>query len=93
MSGGRGVFIEVGMSAKSDPRRSPPSDVGSEYYYRRRLTTIELVRAAGVGIGAGLLAFYVSKVLFERTPLRPERRPRSTRPRPVASLGIDDGRG
>ena len=81
------------MSAKSDPRRSPPSDVGSDYYYRRRLSTLEVLKAAGVGIGAGLLAFYVSKVMLERTPLRPERRPRSTRPRPVASQGASASRG
>ena len=81
------------MSAQSDPRRSHSSDVGSEYYYRRRLSAPELLKAAGIGIGAGLLAFYVSRLLFERTPLLPERRPRSTRPRPVASQGVAAGRG
>jgi hypothetical protein len=81
------------MSAKSNPRRSPSSDVESEYYYRRRLGTLEVLKAVGVGIGAGLLGFYVTKVMLERTPLRPERRPRSTRPRPVASLGAPANRG
>ena len=81
------------MSATSDPRRSQPSDVGTEYYYRRRLSTLEVLKAAGVGIGAGLLAFYISRIVMERTPLRPERRPRSTRPRPVATQGTPVGRG
>jgi hypothetical protein len=69
------------------------SDVDTEYYYRRRLSTIEVLKAAGVGIGTGLLAFYISRIVMERTPLRPERRPRSTRPRPVASQGNPVGRG
>jgi hypothetical protein len=81
------------MSATSDPRRAQLSDVGTEYYYRRRLSTIEVLKAAGVGIGAGLLAFYISTIVMERTPLRPERRPRSTRPRPVASEGVPVRRG
>jgi len=54
-----------------------------EYYYRRSLTPRELLPAVGVGVGAGLIAFYIARVLLERTPLRPERRPSTQRPRPV----------
>jgi hypothetical protein len=68
------------MSAMREPRSS---SAGSEYYYRRRLTVRELLPAIGVGLGAGLAAFYVAMVFAQRTPLRPERRPRSERPKPV----------
>lgn len=54
-----------------------------EYYYRRPLTSRELLPAAGVGIGVGLVAFYIAKLLLERTPLRPERRPSTQRPSPI----------
>lgn len=54
-----------------------------EYYYRRRLTPRELLPAAGLGVGVGLIAFYLAKVLLERTPLRPERRPSTQRPSPI----------
>lgn len=54
-----------------------------EYYYRRPLTPRELLPAVGVGIGAGLIAFYVARVLLQRTPLRPERRPSTQRPKPI----------
>lgn len=57
------------MSAPRNPRRSVEAGVGAEYYYRRRLTVRELLPAVGIGIGAAAVAFYVAKVLFERTPL------------------------
>jgi hypothetical protein len=66
------------MSAMREPRSS---SAGSEYYYRRALSVRELLPAIGIGIGAGIAAFYVARVLFERTPLRPERRPAVTRPK------------
>lgn len=59
------------MSAPTDPRRMVQADVGTEYYYRRRLTVRELLPAVGIGIGAGAVAFYVARVLLERTPLVP----------------------
>jgi len=59
------------MSVHSDPHRSSGNDASSEYYYRRSLTTRELLPAIGVGIGAGVVAFYLAKLLFERTPLLP----------------------
>jgi hypothetical protein len=54
-----------------------------EYYYRRSLTPREVLPALGVGVGIGLIAFYVAKILLERTPLRPERRPSVQRPSPI----------
>jgi hypothetical protein len=54
-----------------------------EYYYRRPLTPRELLPAVGLGVGAGVLAFYLARVLLERTPLRPERRPSTQRPKPI----------
>ena len=54
-----------------------------EYHYRRSLTPREALPAVGVGVGVGLIAFYLAKILLERTPLRPERRPSTQRPRPI----------
>lgn len=51
----------------------------TEYVYRRRLSVGELLPAVGVGVAAGLGAFYVAKLFLQRTTLRPERRPRSAR--------------
>ena len=44
------------------------------YVYRRPLTGRELLPAIGVGVAAGLAAFYVARVFLERTPLLPEER-------------------
>lgn len=60
--------------ARQDVR---PAD---EYYYRRRLGLRDIAPVVGIGVGVGLAAFYVARLLFERTPLRvPDepRRPRS----------------
>jgi hypothetical protein len=53
-------------------------DADAAYFYRRPLTVRELLPAIGVAIGAGLFAFYVTRLLLQRTPLRIER---STGPR------------
>jgi hypothetical protein len=42
-----------------------------------------MLPAVGVGVGIGLIAFYLAKILLERTPLRPERRPSTQRPSPI----------
>ena len=48
-----------------------------EYFYRRSMGLRDIVPAIGVGVSAGLLAFYVAKLFLERTPLRaPEGRVR-----------------
>lgn len=68
-----------------DEARVPPlwderADVWeTEYVYRRRLAGPELLPAVGIGVVAGLAAFYVARLMLQRTPLRPERRPRSAR--------------
>ena len=61
-------------------------DSRSRYYYRRNLGVRELLPAIAVAIGAGLFAFYVARLLLQRTPLDVPRAPRpggsrdSTRP-------------
>lgn len=57
------------MLAKSDPRKA---EAVSEYFYRRSLSGLELLPAIGVGLAAGLVAFYLTQILLERTPLAPE---------------------
>lgn len=59
------------MSAHPPIRRAAERDTGSEYYYRRHLTVRELMPALGAGIGVGLVAFYVMRIMLQRTPLRP----------------------
>lgn len=56
------------MSAKSDPR---DETAGAEYFYRRSLSAGELLPAIGVGVAAGLAAFYVARLVLQRTPLVP----------------------
>lgn len=57
------------MSANADPRRLPGE---LRYTYRRPLEVGELIPAIGIGIGVGFLAYYVARVLVERTPLLAE---------------------
>lgn len=73
------------MPAKTDPRTEKHS-AGSPFYYRRSLSAGELLPAIGIGVAAGLAAFYLAQVLMSRTPLvreadesapRPSRVPRS----------------
>ncbi len=66
---------------ESDHLHSPL--LADEYTYRRPLTPRELVPALGVGLGVGLAAFYIARLLLERTPLRPERRPSNQRLSPI----------
>ena len=73
------------MSAPNDSRPPITGGVGSEYYYRRTLSVRELLPALGVGIGAGAVAFYVAKLLLERTPLRPDPAPPGRRLAPAGS--------
>lgn len=44
----------------------------SEYYFRRPLDAAELLPAVAIGVGAGLTAFYVARLLLQRTPLMRE---------------------
>jgi len=45
----------------------------AEYYYRRPLGLRELLPAVGIAIGAGLFAFYITRLMLQRTPLKVER--------------------
>ena len=49
--------------------RTPPGEAPVEYYYRRDLGLRDLVPALGAGVGLGLVAFYVMRVVLQRTPL------------------------
>lgn len=46
--------------------------IKSEYVYRRTLQPTELLPALGVGLGVGALAFYITYLFLQRTPLVPE---------------------
>jgi hypothetical protein len=56
-----------------DKRRPRLRDADAEYSYRRPLRLREMLPAIGIGIGAGLFAFYVTRLLLQRTPLRVSR--------------------
>jgi len=76
------------MSANSEPLHEA-SDSHS-YSYRRRLTARELIPVLAVGIGAGLAAFYVARVMAERTTFErevPTRVVRRRRPRGEGEAG------
>jgi hypothetical protein len=57
------------MPIQSDPRIESG---GAEYFYRRSLRTRELLPAIGIGVAAAVLAFYVARIVIQRTPLAPE---------------------
>ena len=46
--------------------------MSAEYYYRRRRGAKDLLPAVGVGVAAGLAAFYIVQLLIPRTPLVPQ---------------------
>ena len=64
--------------ARRDAFRGSAED---EYYYRRDLQRPELLSAVGVGVGVGVAAFYVARLLMQRTPLDRPRRGKGTRRR------------
>jgi hypothetical protein len=77
--------------ATSEERRPAPA---AEYYYRRTLSLPELIKAAAMGVGAGVAAFYVARRLLERTPLVVERgQPAPDRGRAPARRRADRPRG
>lgn len=55
------------MPANSEPLQEA-SDRQS-YYYRRGLTVADYVPALAIGIGAGVVAFYLATRFAQRTPL------------------------
>jgi hypothetical protein len=42
-----------------------------DYVYRRDITLRELLPAIGVAVGAAAAAFYVARIILQRTPLVP----------------------
>jgi len=62
--------------------------VSAEYYYRRKLVAKDYLPAAGVGVAAGLAAFYIVQLLIQRTPLVPTSKlPRDPLAPPKRALG------
>jgi hypothetical protein len=49
-----------------EPRGPAPA---SDYYYRRQLSLRDQLPAIGVALGAAAAAFYVARLLIQRTPL------------------------
>jgi hypothetical protein len=56
------------MKSDTGSRLVPPT----VYYYRRELGVRETLAAAGIAVGAGLAAFYLARVMLERTPIARE---------------------
>jgi hypothetical protein len=57
----------------------------AEYYYRRQLSARELLPAIGVAVAAGVFAFYVTRILLQKTPLTVQRTPRLVSDRKLAA--------
>ena len=53
------------------PKRRDETYVSRNYSYRRDLSATELIPAIGAGMAVGLAAFYVARLLLQRTPLVP----------------------
>jgi len=62
------------MSRESKSRSPRHTTRLDGYVYRRPLSGRELLPAIGIGVMAGLAAFYVVRLFTERTPLLPEER-------------------
>ena len=71
------------MSANPEPRR----DARESYDYRRTLRGSELLPALAVGVGVGLLAFYVARLFAQRTPFLDESSPGRALKRQPRSVG------
>jgi hypothetical protein len=75
------------MEETPDRRRMPAT-----YYYRRELGLRALAPAVGVGVAAGVAAFYLARLFLERTPLTidsdaaPSRAPTISRRYPTTKL-------
>jgi hypothetical protein len=56
------------MKPDSGSRLTPPT----VYYFRRELEARETLTAAGVAVGAGIAAFYLARMMLQRTPIARE---------------------
>jgi hypothetical protein len=71
------------MSANPEPR-----DAARESYsYRRRLSVSDLMSAVAIAVGAGFAAFYIARLLKQRTPLVDDPASRPRRPRRAGAKG------
>ena len=68
-------------------------DARAGYYYRRKLGLRELLPAFGVAVAAGMLAFYVTRLMLQRTPLSVERGGRLPPAREVVTRASRGQRG
>ena len=62
-------FSIASMKPDSGSRLTPPT----VYYFRRELDARETLTAAGIAVGAGLAAFYLARVMLQRTPIAREK--------------------
>jgi hypothetical protein len=61
--------------SRTPKKRSPRLTTRLDgYVFRRALSGSELLPAVGIGVAAGLAAFYVARLFLQRTPLLPEDR-------------------
>lgn len=51
------------------PKRRDETYVSRDYSYRRDLSLTEMIPAIGAGVAVGVAAFYVARLLLQRTPL------------------------
>jgi hypothetical protein len=56
------------MKPDTGSRIVPPA----VYYYRRELDPRETLTVAGIAVGAGLAAFYLARIMLQRTPIARE---------------------
>ena len=64
------------MSPAGDSRSyQRPATMPDTYHYRRPLAVRELLPAVGAGVVVGLAAFYMARILLQRTPFQPLERP------------------
>ena len=56
------------MKPDTGSRIVPPS----VYYFRRELEARETLTAAGLAVGAGIAAFYLARMMLQRTPIARE---------------------
>jgi hypothetical protein len=60
----------AGKRKDAEPKRSDqPRYATEKYYYRRELTSRDLLPAVGAAVGLGAAAFYLAKLWLERTVL------------------------
>jgi hypothetical protein len=56
------------MKSDTGSRLVPPT----VYYYRRELGARETLATVGIAVGAGLAAFYLARIMLQRTPIARE---------------------